>query len=366
MKASKTIEKIDCNNIIVQPFPIHFNCNDYHIILFLKDHPEYEAVEAMIKESGDGPFIRAIITCHDQSQIDHINNYETVKMLKNKRRNRKVCYTPIHYVRTEENEKMHLLMRFTSYKREDIALDFYAAAKASHKHCDLIDPLGHSIHVSLPIMRPEKTTLAASKSKAVINGITYKAPVKVWIPFLFKGMKGFYSELFHIGVLRAGNEHIKVTNVPTSLSVGEKWVYTFGKQPFAYEITNVQHNNITLQSQNETVEAEIADGDFKIKKISVFSTSKEKRYYEFFITFNPGVLISPITAKPENGVSDFSISIDRHLSLITGKVHIERKINSVQLLLIPSHPEWAAQRPVLTKIRKQGDVFILDTKIDNE
>ena len=62
---------------VLQPFPLHFRRDDLHVMAFFQGHPAYEAVEAMIQlRADDRPAIRAILTRHDQSQIDHINRSE--------------------------------------------------------------------------------------------------------------------------------------------------------------------------------------------------------------------------------------------------------------------------------------------------
>ena len=60
---------------VVQPFDLHRLHDDLHVMAFFDGHPAYEAVEAMIRRSADGPAaIRAILTRHDQTQIDHVND----------------------------------------------------------------------------------------------------------------------------------------------------------------------------------------------------------------------------------------------------------------------------------------------------
>ena len=60
---------------LLQPFLLRFRYEQLHIMAFFSGHPDYEAVEAMISSRGDGtPSIRAILTRHDQRQIDHVND----------------------------------------------------------------------------------------------------------------------------------------------------------------------------------------------------------------------------------------------------------------------------------------------------
>lgn len=158
-------------NFIVQPFPIHFDSNDLHVIVFFDGHPEYEAIEAMIQErDGKAPYIRAIITRRDKTQIDHINDQKMVKWLESKKRKREVYYTPISCNISGREGKKNIVMSFTSFKGERIYVQTSPASKASSKYGGLINPLGHSRYISLPVMYAEKSTLICSRSRILIDG----------------------------------------------------------------------------------------------------------------------------------------------------------------------------------------------------
>ena len=347
---------------IIQPFPIHYDCHDYHVIAFIKDHPEYEAVEAMINEKGDGSaFIRAILTCHDKVQTDYINDSAVVERLKNKRRERKVVYTPILYQRSEKRGKSHVILKFTSLKNEEFVLDFYAVAKATGKHVQLIDPCGHSNTISLPVMYPERTTLASSRSSVKIDGQKYKLPVKIRIPLLFKGMQAYYSELFKIGVFRAGKEQLDIIKAPKSLNVGEKWVYQQGGEQTVYEIITVEGSRIVVSSTNTKIEAEIAEGRLNIKSISAISQPVNNPASVFAVTFTPSL---PVFPERESSVF-FSISIDEHKELISGTASAVQENGSLVYLLKPAAPDWAVSRPVFNVIEKREKGYSIKTEIVN-
>jgi len=63
----------------IQPFDVFFRREDRHVIAFFSGHPVYEAVEAFLgRRHGRAPLVRAILTRHDQSQVDYINDRATV------------------------------------------------------------------------------------------------------------------------------------------------------------------------------------------------------------------------------------------------------------------------------------------------
>lgn len=59
---------------IVQPFDLPFAADDLHVMACFEGHAEYEAVEAMIRRLPDRTSVRAILTRHTQTQIDHVND----------------------------------------------------------------------------------------------------------------------------------------------------------------------------------------------------------------------------------------------------------------------------------------------------
>jgi len=64
----------------IQPFILTFDRNEDQVIVFLANHPVFEAVEVMVtRRAGQQPLLRAIITRHDKSQIDHINDVQLAR-----------------------------------------------------------------------------------------------------------------------------------------------------------------------------------------------------------------------------------------------------------------------------------------------
>ena len=353
-------------NTVIQPFPIYFNCNDYHIMLYFKRHPEYESIEAFIQEREKGdPFIRVIITRLDQTQVDHINDSLTVDYLKARRRKREIYHTPIKYKNAAHGGKAHITLEFLSFKGENILFDFFSAAKASTKHASLIDPGGHSMHISLPVMYPEKTTLAGGKSKILIDDVKYEMPVKIWIPLLFKGMKGYYSEIFSIGVIRAGLEELKLISTPQSIALCEKWIYETGGEVISYEIIKVENDVVTLKKQDETIVAKIHDENLELIKVSCQSYLTNRYIVEYSIDFSPALPISTAPGSSPINEVDFSISIGQHSSLVTGVARRQQSGDMIKLMLVPLNPDWCIKRPVSTTIIQKENLFSINTEIKN-
>ena len=78
----KSVENNTCLSFI-QPFNLYFHYYDLHVMLYFVGHPEYEAVEAMINlQNSEKPLVRVIITRHDQTQIDYVNDQKIMEEMK--------------------------------------------------------------------------------------------------------------------------------------------------------------------------------------------------------------------------------------------------------------------------------------------
>lgn len=344
-------------SIKIQPLPTFYDCNDYHVILFLEDHPEYESVEAMIKEDDEGgAVVRAIITLLDKTQIDHTNDLELLKLYKKRRVN---C-TPIRYERSEAGGRTRLLIGFTSFKGEDIQMELQAASSASSDHAGLFNPLGHSRHISLPVMYPERVALLEPEGCIFIRG----GETQAGAPRRFKGKMGFYSENFRIGVLRASSEHLRIHQVPARLEPGERWVYESTGRVMRYEIMDVRDNLLRVQSSNELLTVEMTERSLALREVSSLSSSRQRKNSSFSISFSPSLPISPsLNEVGWRSEALFRISIDDKPALITGKASSEQSHDRVKLVLMPGQPHWAAGNKVSTSILSTGGGLTLDTEI---
>ena len=73
-------------------------------------------------------------------------------------------------------------------------------------------------------MYKERSTLAHPASKITFNGVSHDIPVKVHVLNFFKGMKGYFSENFNMGIIVSKKINLKLIQKPKNLSIGEKWL----------------------------------------------------------------------------------------------------------------------------------------------
>lgn len=370
VNAQSEIKSVENNTYLsfIQPFNLYFHYYDLHVMLYFVGHPEYEAVEAMINlQNNEKPLVRTIITRHDQTQIDHVNDQKIMEEMKKVSSNsREIFYTPIEFCQDEEKGEPHVILKFTSFKGEDIVFDLYAAGKPSPKHGGLTDPERHAEESVLPIMWREKSTLASSKSKITFDKKGYKIPVKIWIPIFFKGMKGYYTEGFSIGVITTGETILELVESPKIIEAGEKWIYKKGKDELVYEIMERNGEQVIIQKSSgvsEIINTKIVDGHLEMEDIKVMSESGRKE--EFTIKFNPFLPDMTATSDGQELVSNFSISINEHRSLVMGKIELKKKADKIILNLNPEQPNWATKRSIQTTITKEKDKYHLKSAIRN-
>lgn len=343
--------------LFFQPYSLLYNYNDFHVMLYFLDHPEYEAVEAMIGvENQKKHFIRAIITRHDKTQVDYINYKDIVDQIKKQKIDRETHYTEIIYKRTIIGGKSSILLKFTTIKNEKITFNFKAVGKVSPKYAGLTDPERHSINSSLPIMYREQSTLAHPDSKITFNDKMFQIPVKIYVPSFFKGMKGYYSEGFSMGIIRSDVKELVLIKQPKQLSVGEQWIYKSNDKIIKFRIINKTDNQFLIMRCNELIEAEIVNGAFQIKKISVQPNLKSRGLH---IEFSPSLPLLPIKFKQPPDIQ-FQISIDNHDSLVTGVI----KATDSELIMIPKDPEWAKKRIVHNTIKRKENTILIKTTIE--
>lgn len=124
---------------VVQPIDLSLAPDDLHVMAYLSGHPQYEAIEAMIRVRTDGaPLVRAIITRHDQSQVDQINDPRQLVSFARRERHRSEFECRIE----DRPDCLRVSVGFRSFAGEDILLDVTSLGRPDPKRGGLTDPEG--------------------------------------------------------------------------------------------------------------------------------------------------------------------------------------------------------------------------------
>jgi hypothetical protein len=317
---------------VLQPFFLRFHRDDLHVMAFIEGHPQYESVEAMIKHRADGASnIRAIITLHDQSQIDHINNETGLLQMRGAKRT--VCGRAIALETGVNGDKHRARIAFVSHAGEAIDLDVTTVGPPDRARAGLSDPGGHSATSSLPIMWRGASSVAGPESQVLIAGQRFGVPPKRHGGALV-GYEGYYTEGHSMGVLRAGEVDLKLLRKPDRLELGADWVFETAERTITYRVSDRSPEGafrITrLDESGETITAHAADERLRLMEIRLAADDDPTR----------GLVLS----FEEAGC--FRFDMEGTKGLVSGRVGVTEVPKQTRIRLEPLQPAWATKRGV--------------------
>jgi hypothetical protein len=335
---------------ILQPFPLRFRQDDLHVMAFFEGHREYEAVEAMIKlQAGGGYAIRAILTRHDQSQVDHVNDDAVLADFHGTERER--CRREIDFEMRSSGEGRRARLAFLSRAGERVVLDVMTIGRPDPKRGGLTDPGRHSAASSLPIMWRGASTLAGPGTKVAIDGVEYAVPVKIRAG-AFVAHEGFFTERHSMAVIRAGTVTTRLLQKPDHFDVGAEWLEQCGERTTAYRVTAHGADGALriarLDGSDEMITAYAIEGRLEISSIS--------RGAE---TGPAGGLVLAFDRD-----AGFSLSIEEGQDIVFGRLQITERDDGVVFSLSPLRPDWAVNRVVRVACLQEGDEVRFVTTIE--
>jgi hypothetical protein len=334
---------------VLQPFPLRFRRDDLHVMAFFEGHPQYGAVEAMIRSRADSGYsIRAILTRHDQSQIDHINDDALLAAFRGTERERYHREIALEAESSATGRRARL--EFLSSAGERVVLDLVTVGQPDVKQGGLSDPGRHSPNSSLPLMWRGASTLAGARTKVTIDEVEYPVPVKLRAG-TFIAHEGYYTEPHSMGVIRAGTVSTRLLKKPDRLEVGAEWLLQSDDREMAYRVTAVGADGMLriarLDGSGEIITAHAVEDRLAVTRISL--PADAGRVDGLVLAFDRD--------------AGFSLSIEGEPDVVTGRVHVEEGTDESVIKLSPSHPGWAADRIVRVACSRAGDRMTFVTTI---
>jgi hypothetical protein len=336
-------------NWIVQPFNLRFEPDDLHVMAYFSDHPEYEAVEAMIRIRAERlPLVRAILTRHDQSQVDHSNDDQSVSSLFEERER---CFRDIACVIEDSIASRRVLVCFESFRHETVELDITSLGLPVAERGGLSDPGNHSLRSALPIMYRGRSALAAPQSRVTIDGRSLHIPPRIEAAGRVIALAGFFTEMHSMAALRSGVVRLELVDMPATFQEGECWVYRSAGELATYRISRVLGTGAIEVTRADTkaewIRGTIINGKIELIEVRVQHPGDTRHFVSL-------------------GFSDdtFTIDIDGTKGLVTGTVEgsaVGEDQKSVKL--IPTSPAWAANRPVSVEMARTDVEISLETTI---
>jgi hypothetical protein len=326
---------------VLQPFAVRFRRDDLHVMAFFEGHPSYEAVEAMIRYEADGRYsIRAIITRHDQSQIDHINDDGLFAAFGGTARERHRRDIDLRLEPSDAGRRARL--EFVSMKDEHIVLDLVTVGQPDVKRGGLTDPGRHSASSSLPLMWRGATTLADPRTSVTIDGVAYSVPVKVRAG-TFVAHEGYYTEGHSMGVVRAGTVDLQLLRAPDRIDVGAEWIYREGESETVYRVAALGADGMLriakLDDSGEIVTGHMVGDRFEVTYVALRAEADAADRLALAFDRNAG----------------FSVSIEGQQDILCGRVHTIEEADGLSISLSPAQPLWATHRTLRIRCSGVGD-----------
>lgn len=321
---------------IIQPFDLRYFTDDRHIMLFFEGHQNYEAVEAMIKFLPNGIFeIRAILTRHDQTQIDHVNSERLLKASESSKRET--------YLRTIElnsaviNGMQSIQLSFRSGTGESIEMLVVCASAPEIAKGGLSDPGNHARSTSLPVMFRGKSAQAGRGSKLTVDGTALKLPIVVDARPHYLAYKGYFTESHRMAIFRAGNAVYEAIRTPKNFTTGDQWVYKSDKQEKIYAIKSVSADGvleiICETNPDETLTCLLVGQQIFLQKLQIFDS-----------------VGNDFVALEFTNDSRFSIRFLGTQTLVSG-LYITKNMNGETLInMHPDIPAWTSSRALSVRL----------------
>jgi hypothetical protein len=329
---------------VVQPIPLVFRRDDFHVIAFIEGHPHYEAVEAMISVARDGAqSIRAILTRHDQTQIDHINDDRILEQMRGTKR--EMCRRTVTFARSDLGGRQRLQLAFESHLGEPVVLEFTTVGPADRIGAGLTDPGQHSRAGSLPIMFREASVLASPDVQAHFGAATFSVPVQI-SQGSFVAHRAFFTEGFGMGAIRAGTQTLKRVGAPPRVDVGAEWLFDSDERALSYRVTarKGEQVQITRGDGRETIVASLRGDRLEIAEIEMHDRSSD-----------------PLTLRFGDG--RFTVSLTGAGELLKGDFETSGSDERSVVKLKPAEPHWAVGRAVTVICSQNGPDLEFSTAI---
>jgi hypothetical protein len=332
--------------VLVNPLALRYVADDVHVIAFFSGHAHDECVEAMLSARADGTHaVRAILTGHDQRQVDHVNDDALLAMAAHADRATVRCDIDVAIDLAAALPRAEI--RFTSHRGEAVELSVVCAFPPDATRGGLTDPGTHALETSLPIMLRTASAMAGAASRVSIAGRAYAIPEKLRAGPHVVAHHGYFSRGFHMAALRCGTRKLRLLRCPATLAVGQCWVYETDQGRRSHEIVAKDADGLitiaTTDRQPETVRARPSAAGLELIDVRLQSPRDGEC----------GVAI----AFAADGT--FTIGIDAHRELITGVV---RQPAANALTLRPQQPAWATQRALHVQWHQAGDLLTIETR----
>lgn len=305
---------------VIQPIFVHASIAEHHVIAWFDGNEKYEAVEAFVYSKDR---IRAILTRHDNSQIDAWSfpageTPETVSA-------REHYECSISFTMAANGKDAELRMK--TPEGEDLFLSYVGQDTPDPEYGGMTDPGLHSPEGGMPILYRDASGTSAKASCVRIGGTRYAIPEdpEISAPPYFIAYTAFLSNGYHSFILST----FPARKVP--LAPPEPGVMTGERGGSA----------------------------------GILSIAPEGRDQ---LRFNPPLPNLAALTEGETAASRFAVFFDGNpKEEVYGDAIVSRHGNVVTLSLRPVYPAWArAARSMVYSIELEGDSATVSASMERK
>jgi len=327
---------------VVPPVGVEFRREHSHVIAFLVGHPEYEAVEAFVsRPSGAPALLRAILTRHDKTQVDHVSDPAIARRASAP--SRSIVATYVHYDETSHDGRPRARLAFTSFRGERVVLEVAAATPPTPAFGGLTDQEGHAPDV-LPIMWRDASAIAGPGTRCLIDD------VPCGIASFGAGVKAFHTVGFALGVVVSREIALRVLESPRALVAGARWRFHCQDDELGYEIVDARPDRVVIRGTSragERVDAMVLAGKLAPTAIVIPSASARA-----------GALVMRFAPYLREGAR-FAVDVDGHRDLLTGDI----AGTAADFVALPDAPSWARSQTVRVRLHRTADEVRIATAV---
>ncbi len=358
-------------SVYIAPLLYSYDHWDHHLLQWLPDHPRYEIVEVLIKDSVP-PLIQFFFTERaakdgSKKQFHYTNDEAFAGRLARGAGDSEVKLVNIDYVPPNAGEVPRFSFALDALEGP-ITWQFCASGEPDPQYgSGLINNVTENAHNPkgglLFFYLPESTT---SDICTVLDMGDAKYPAAPWpevsVPPYFVAYQAVYSRNIDLGYFYASDRtRIRVNSEPSELTRGAVWSVTLEgtsdgvTRDASLEVSDVRDERVTLTDGTMTYVTALENGDLTTTDIMANDGAKSLSVH----FASPVPDLRNLDDEKHNVV--FTMATESVTELSSGVLSMQRVDGELRVGFLPQNPEFLQAASLTTAIQLTDDGYILES-----
>jgi hypothetical protein len=358
-------------SVYISPLLYSFDHWDHHLLQWLPDHPRYEIVEALIKDSAP-PVIQFFFTERaakdgSKKQFHYTNDQAFAGRLARGAGDSEVEFVDIDYTPPNAGEIPRFYFGLDALEGP-ITWQFCASGEPDPQYgSGLVNNVTENAHNPkgglLFFYLPESTT---SDACTVLDMGDSKYPAAPWpevsVPPYFVAYRAVYSRNIDLGYFYASDRtRIRVNSAPSELTRGAMWSVTLEgasdgiARDANLEVLDVRDKSVTLTDGTMTYVTTLEKGELTTTDIQANDGVKSMNVH----------FASPVpdlrNLDDKKHEVAFTMATESATDLSSGVLSIQRVNGGISVGFLPQNPEFLQAASLMTAIQLTEDGYILES-----